>query len=327
MAQIEIWHDDLLRRLRQRRGGPTGRAKYSPRRPRRKDRTAVVTDSSAALPRIVLDHPLATGLRQVPMPVMIGEQIHAEGTAELDRDLPIALATGSTVRTSRPAPGAFTGVYQQIAEAGFARILSIHLSGKLSGTADAARIAAREALIPVTVVDSETTGFCQGTVVLDALIRAGFHEPIEDIAAGAHRAAAASRVFFTVPNLEQLRRGGRIGTLTGIIGSLLQVKPVLSLEDGVVTLVDRPRSTPKAIDRMVELIAAEAQAAQTPVRLAVHVFGNDAVGHELAERLQDLSATPVPVIPLPAVLAAHLGLGGLGITLNPVDPDALDLFH
>ena len=141
MAEIEQWHEDLLQRLRRRRGGPTGRARYSPRRPRRRDRTAVITDSSAALPRVVLEHPLAAGLRQVPMPVMIGDQIHSEGTAELDRDLPLALAAGTTVRTSRPAPGVFSGVYQEVAEAGFARIISIHLSGKLSGTADAARIA------------------------------------------------------------------------------------------------------------------------------------------------------------------------------------------
>lgn len=325
MAEIVQWHDDLLQRLRRRRGGPSGRAKYSPRRPRRRDRTAVVTDSSAALPRVVLEHPLAAGLRQVPMPVMIGDQIHSEGTAELDRDLPLALAAGATVRTSRPAPGVFSGVYQEVAESGFARIISIHLSGKLSGTADAARIAAREALIPVTVVDTETTGFCQGTVVLDALIRAGFHEPIEEIADGAQRAAADSRVFFTVPNLEQLRRGGRIGTVAGLLGSLLQVKPVLTLADGVVSLVDRPRTTAKAVDRMVELAQESSQG--RPVRIAVHGFGNDSAAHELAARVQPESATPVPVITLPAVLAAHLGLGALGITVNPVDEAALGLLH
>lgn len=325
MAEIDAWHQDLLLRLRQRRGGPTGRAKYSPRRPRRRDRTAVVTDSSAALPRVVLEHPLALGLRQIPMPVMIGDQIHSEGTSELDRDLPLALAAGTAVRTSRPAPGVFSSVYQEIAEAGYARIISIHISGQLSGTADAARIGSREALIPVTVVDTETTGFCQGTVVLDALIRAGFHEPIEEIVEGAQRASADSRVFFTVPNLEQLRRGGRIGTLAGLLGSLLQVKPVLTLADGVVTLVDRPRTSAKAVDRMVEL--AQESIDGRPVRIAVHGFGNDAAAHELAGRLQLSSATPVPVIPLPAVLAAHLGLGALGITVNPIDEAALGLLR
>lgn len=325
MAEIDDWHQDLLRRLRQRRGGPSGRARYSPRRPRRKDRTAVVTDSSAALPRVVLEHPLAAGLRQVPMPVMIGEQIHSEGSGELDRDLPLALAAGTTVRTSRPAPGVFSGVYQEVAEAGFARIISIHLSGKLSGTADAARIASREALIPVSVVDTGTTGFCQGTVVLDALIRSGFHEPVEEIVEGARRASADSRVFFTVPNLEQLRRGGRIGTVAGLLGNLLQVKPVLTLSEGVVSLVDRPRTTVKAVDRMVELVHAAATG--RPVRIAVHGFGNDAAAHELAGRIQSSSVTPVPVIPLPAVLAAHLGLGALGITVNPLDEAALGLAH
>ena len=89
--------------------------------------------------------------------------------------------------------------------------------------------------------------------------------------------------------------------------------------------VDRPRTTAKAVDRMVEL-AQEASAGR-PVRIAVHGFGNDAAAHELAVRLQPGSATPVPVITLPAVLAAHLGLGGLGITVNPVDEAALGLLH
>lgn len=321
MAQIEQWHEDLLDRLRRRRGGPSGRVRYNPRRPPRKDRTAVVTDSSASLPQVVLDHPLAAGLRQVPMPVMIGEQIHTEGTEELNRELPLALAAGTPVKTSRPAPGAFTTVYEELAAAGYQRVLSIHIAGALSGTVDAARIGARESLIPVTVVDSASAGFALGTLVIDALIRAGFSEPLPEIADLAGTGSAEARVWFTVPNLEQLRRGGRIGTVAGLLGSLLQVKPVLTLQDGAISLVDRPRTAARAVERMVELVAERAE--QGPQRVAVHCFGNDNTAHELAGRLQRYSATPVPVIPLPAVLAAHLGLGALGITVNSVSSGAL----
>lgn len=317
MAELVDWHRDLLVRMRERRQERTGRARYGIRPPRR-ERTAIVTDSSAALPPVVFEHPMVTALRVVPMPVMIGEQIHTEGTGELEAELPLALAAGTPVRTSRPSPGLFRRVYAEVADAGFGRIVSIHLSGQLSGTVEAARLAARETSVPVTVVDSQTTGFALGTVVLDALITAGFGERQQSIAEAAARASTASQVAFTVPNLEQLRRGGRIGTMAGLVGSLLQVKPVLALQEGVISLKDRPRTAARAMDRLVELITQDSDAERD--RLAVHCFGNLQAGEALAQRLQDVSSTPIPVITLPAVLAAHLGLGVLGVTINPLRP-------
>lgn len=318
MADLTAWQDAMLARIRQVRATQPGLVRFG-LPPSRKGRTAIVTDSSASLPASVVAHPLAKGLRQVPMPVMVGEQIHTEGTAEVMRDLPLALAAGTPVKTSRPSPGTFGAVYQELAESGFEQIISIHISGRLSGTVDAARIAGRESLIPVTVVDSHTTGFALGTVVLDAVIAAGFGTPAERVLTGVDEASQEADVFFTVPNLDQLRRGGRIGTMAGLLGNLLNVKPVLTLEDGLVTLVDRPRTAVRATERMVELTEEAVEAAGgRKERIAVHGFGNEAAAHELAWRLQHLSSLPIPVIPLPAVLAAHLGLGGLGITVNPV---------
>lgn len=320
MAEIAEWQAAMLARIRSSRAAQTGRVRIG-LRPPRKARTAIVTDSSASIPTEVLEHPLARGLRQVPMPVMIGEQIYTDGTPDLLRELPLALAAGTPVRTSRPAPGAFSAVYQSLAEAGYEQVISVHLSGKLSGTVEAARLASRESLIPVSVVDSRTAGFALGTVAIDAVIGAGFGTAPDQLLSSVDAAAQESGVFFTVPNLEQLRRGGRIGTLAGLLGSLLHVKPVLTLDDGVVSLVDRPRTMARATERLVELVreASEHDDAPRPAdRIAVHGFGNQEAAHELAGRLQSLSALPVPVIRLPAVLAAHLGLGALGVTMNPV---------
>lgn len=320
MVDIAAWQAAMLVRIRQLRASQSGRVRLG-LRPPRKGRTAIVTDSSASIPAEVIAHPLARGLRQVPMPVMIGEQIYTDGTSDLLRELPLALAAGTPVKTSRPSPGAFSAVYQSLAEAGFEQVISVHLSGKLSGTVEAARLAARESLIPVSVVDSHTAGFALGTVVIDAVIGAGFGVAPDQLLSAVDASSQDSGVFFTVPNLEQLRRGGRIGTLAGLLGSLLHVKPVLTLEDGVVSLVDRPRTTARATERLVELVREAAEHSDQPGpadRIAVHGFGNQEAAHELAGRLQSLSAMPVPVIRLPAVLAAHLGLGALGVTLNPV---------
>jgi DegV family protein with EDD domain len=320
MADLADWQDAMLAHIRQLRGAQSGRVRFG-LPPSRKGRTAIVTDSSASIPAEVLAHPWAKGLRQVPMPVMLGKQIHTEGTADLLRELPLALAAGTPVKTSRPSPGAFSAVYQELAESGYEQIISIHISGQLSGTVEAARLAGRDALIPVTVVDSHTSGFALGTVVLDAVIAAGFRVSAERLLAGVDVATQDAGVFFTVPNLDQLRRGGRIGAMAGLLGSLLHVKPVLTLDNGMVSLVDRPRTTARATERLVELAHESVDGADDAgrrERIAVHGFGNDAAAHELAGRLQGLSALPVPVIQLPAVLAAHLGLGALGVTLNPI---------
>ncbi|GAA4761386.1 DegV family protein [Citricoccus nitrophenolicus] len=317
MADLATWQEAMLANIRQVRSTQPGWVRFG-LPPSRKGRTAIVTDSSASIPAEVVGHPLAKGLRQVPMPVMLGEQIHAEGTSELMRELPLALAAGTPVKTSRPSPGTFSAVYQELAESGFEQIISIHISGRLSGTVEAARLAGREALIPVTVVDSQTSGFALGTVVLDAVIAAGFGTPADQVLARVDEGTQEAEVFFTVPNLDQLRRGGRVGTMAGLLGTLLNVKPVLTLDEGVVSLVDRPRTAARATERLIEL--AEDSTRDTEghkERVAVHGFGNEAAAQELAWRLQHLSSMPVPVIPLPAVLAAHLGLGALGVTLNP----------
>src|SRR5699024_251666 len=131
----------------------------------------IVTDSSSALPKEVYKLPNGSDLFVVPIPVMIGDQIYTEDDDILHQDLSIALAAGTPLRTSRPSPGHFSATYQHIAEQGFGRILSIHLSSKLSGTADAARVAAQTAPIPVTVLDSLNAGMSLGTAVLDVLLR------------------------------------------------------------------------------------------------------------------------------------------------------------
>ncbi|MFC7402272.1 DegV family protein [Citricoccus sp. GCM10030269] len=314
MADVAAWQNAMLTHVRQLRSAQSARFRFG-LPPSRKGRTAIVTDSSASIPAEVLADPLAKGLRQVPMPVMVGENIHTEGNADLLRELQLALAAGTSVKTSRPSPGVFSAVFQELAESGYEQIIAIHISGKLSGTVEAARLAARESLIPVTVVDSQTTGFALGTVVLDAVIAAGLRVGPEQLLSSIDAATQDSAVYFTVPNLEQLRRGGRIGAMAGLLGTLLHVKPVLTLDDGMVSLMDRERSISKATDRLVDLATENSG---QPERLAVHGFGNDPAAHELAGRLQDHSALPVPVIQLPAVLAAHLGLGALGVTLNPL---------
>jgi fatty acid-binding protein DegV len=103
------------------------------------------------------------------MPIMIDGQIYATDPDNIERELALALALGKTVKTSRPAPGQFSEIYATLASRGFDGIVSVHLSGELSGTCEAARLAAASASIPVEIIDTRTAGLAQGFLVMDTV--------------------------------------------------------------------------------------------------------------------------------------------------------------
>lgn len=165
----------------------------------------------------------------------------------------------------------------------------------------------------MTVLDSYNAGMSLGNAVLDVLVRTRLGLSAPFLAGIASRQANAGQTIFTVPNLDTLRKGGRISTLTGLLGQLLQVRPVMHLNDGAIELLDRPRSEAKALAAITEFV----EATEPPVRISVQAYGDFDTANQLAAQLQEHSSMPIPVVRLPAVLAAHLGLGALGVSLSP----------
>ena len=318
----ETWIQELSAELRARRSALPGRR---PVLRRTRGRIAVVTDAGCALPVNPDDGQLQLGIlgehiEVVPLPVMIDStpqqgQMYPEYSAELVRVLPLALAQGLPVRTSRPSPGRIAETYARLHARGFAGVVSVHLSAKLSGTVDAARLAAEEAPVPVTVLDSRQAGLGLGQAVIEAAMTARLGGTREEVEQAAESAAASSRSVFAVPSLEQLRRGGRINRLASILGSMMRVRPLLELRGGEIVLLERTHAMSRAVARMEETAAEYAQTLTNP-RLGVQCSGNPDQAAALAEQLQPLSSQTVPVIELPPGLAAHLGLGALGISIT-----------
>ena len=277
----------------------------------------VVTDSAAALPPGWAETAKVEHLvRVVPMPVMIGDQIYGEGSEDLIPSLAMALAQGHPVRTSRPAPGRFEAAYRELAAAGCTSVVSVHLSGLLSGTVDSARLAARSAIIPVEVIDSATAAMGLGFAVATAAECARSGASRHEVAAAAKSVSSDSSTLFYVPSLDQLRRGGRIGAAAGWLGTLFAVKPILVIREGRVVPLERVRTAPKALARLAALVQQDIAGRTGKVRAAVHHFGNGAD----AERLAGIIGTAAPeteilICPLPAVLAAHAGLGVLAVAV------------
>ena len=222
--------------------------------------------------------------------------------------------------TSRPTPAALLEVYEQAARDGADEIVSIHLSGEMSGTYESAQLAAREASIPVVAVDSRQVGVATGYAVLAAADAVDRGSSATEAAAAARQRAAASSSLFYVDTLEYLRRGGRIGAAAALLGGALAVKPLLKIDDGKVASLERVRTAGRALARLEEL--AVQAAGDGPVDACVaHLASPERAAHlasNLTTRLaENLEGREVWCGELGAVLGAHVGPGMLAVCVAP----------
>ncbi|MBB5791993.1 DegV family protein [Jiangella mangrovi] len=284
-------------------------------------RVAVVTDSTAHLAAGDVE---SHGLRVVPLQVVVDGVAVDEDSGFGPREVAAALRSHVPVTTSRPSPRAFLDVYESLAASGSTAVVSVHISGSLSGTADAARLAARDAPVPVHVVDSRSLGMGLGFAVLVAADAASRGLMADEVAALALDRAVRSSAFFYVDTLEYLRRGGRVGAASAVVGTALAIKPLLHLRDGWVDLLEKVRTSARARARLEDLAVARAVAGSEAgkggrVDVAVHHLDNAGRADELAARLADRlpSVGTVVVTEVGAVIGAHVGPGMLAAVISP----------
>ncbi|GAA2109955.1 hypothetical protein GCM10009841_31600 [Microlunatus panaciterrae] len=212
-----------------------------------------------------------------------------------------------------------------MAERGYAEVVSVHLSSRISGTCEAAEVAARTAPIAVTVVDSGTMAMAAGFAVLAGADLASRGAGAAEVSELVRRRAAASEIFFYVDTLEYLRRGGRIGAAAAMLGSALSVKPLLRVTGGEIRPFERVRTTSKAMLRMEELgVAALARAAGSAaaVEVEIHHLDNRECAEHLLQRLRGRVSTlgEITISEVSAVLGVHAGPGTVGLVVSPAVP-------
>ena len=190
----------------------------------------------------------------------------------------------------------------------------MHISADMSATVQGAHLAAAQSPVPVTVVDSRVLGAAMGYAALSAAAAAGAGADAETVAAVARSRASDATVVFYVHTLEHLRRGGRIGSASALLGSALAIKPILALTDGHIAPIEKVRTSGKALARMVELAGAAADRARMAGRIVdIEVQHLDfaaratEVADSLSERVAD--AGEIRVGELGAVVGAHVGQG------------------
>ncbi len=277
---------------------------------------AVVTDSTAGLPDELVE---AHRLTVVPLTITIDSASGREGVDVAPEDVAKALvARRSSVTTSRPSPADFTAVYGRLLGEGAPGVVSVHLSAKLSGTYESARLAAAGYAGQVVVVDSRSTGMGLGFCAVAAT---GF----DDLGAAAEAARAAiARIttLFYVDTLEYLRRGGRIGAASALLGTALSVKPILRMVEGEIVVRDKVRTASRALARLVDLAVDAAGDAE--VEVGVHHLAAPDRAEELvvrlAERLGDRLRACYQT-EIGAAVGAHVGPGLASVAVHTRSTD------
>ena len=275
---------------------------------------AIVTDSTADLPPSLAS---SLGITTVPLTLNFDGQSLLDGVditpTEFYRRLPNAT---SHPTTSQPSPGRFAEAYEALLTS-HESIVSLHISQKLSGTFDSAQQAA-ELTDPtrIHVVDTQLVSMSLGLVTLAAATLASRGGEAEAIVDKVQSMRGEVQTYFSVATLEFLRRGGRIGRASALLGSVLQVKPVLCIRDGLVTPLERVRTFDRALQRVVEL--ARAVDRGHGVCAIVGHAAAEAEAERVVRELEPIAET-LMMQPLGPVVGAHAGPGVVGVGVYPAE--------
>lgn len=273
----------------------------------------VVTDSACDLPdELVSEYQIEL----VPLSIRFGDTELTDRVELSTKEFWVRCAgTGPLPETAAPSPGAFGRAFTKLAEDGAEGIVCIDLSSRMSATIEAARQAARDLSgeVPVRVVDSRSVTMGLGLLVLAAAEAARAGGDLDQVTAAVERLIPNVRVFGAIDTLENLKRGGRIGNARALLGSLLAIKPVIEVRDGVVEEESKQRTR----GRSLRYLADKVVAAGPLDRLAV--FGGDAHDFDQFASLLDGVTPGHPKLrsDIGPVIGTHCGPGAVGVAWIP----------
>jgi DegV family protein with EDD domain len=252
-------------------------------------------------------------VRVVPLKVIFGDQTFLDGVdMSAERFYARLAAPGPFPRTSQPTPAEFEDVFRELGADG-SSIVCTTISADLSGTY-ASATQARAALpeLDIRVIDTRSVAVGHYAAVLEAVrvIESGGDAGQVEAAVAAVR--STERVLFTVDTLEYLRRGGRIGGARALLGSMLDIKPILEIRDGVIEPVGRVRTYPRAIDRVVEE-CQRAAAAWGGAEVVIAHADRPRVAAELVDRMRPLVSGEPSLTVVGPVVGCHSGPGAIGV--------------
>src|SRR5437660_7161717 len=274
----------------------------------------VVTDSACDLPaEVVAEH----GLTIVPLSIRFGQTELIDGKDLTPQEFWARCAASPVLpETAAPSPGAFEQAFRELAAGGAEGIVFVNLSSRLSATIQAAQAAAKEVAgtVPVQVIDSKMVSLGQGIQVLAAARMAAEGKSMEDVVGTVSDLVGRTRLVATLDTLENLKKGGRIGGAQAFLGSMLSIKPVIQIVDGVVEQESKQRTRGRSLRYLADKVAGAGAIEHLSV---MHAEAPDL--NEFLDMLNPVVARDrILVGNVGAVIGTHAGLGAIGCSyLSP----------
>jgi DegV family protein with EDD domain len=282
---------------------------------------AVVTDSTASIPETLLEE---LNIQTVAYYIHRGQEVLRD-LVTIQRDEFLAWLSSATFlpTTASPGPGDYVEMYKDLISRGFRQILSIHMTSKGSGAYQAASVAQAMVCdeirdIQIEVVDTQNVSLCQGWIAIEAARSALAGLSLDEVLARVNRMIPITQMVQTADTLKYLYMGGRIGKAQRLVGSILNIKPLIGMKDGVIVALGQARSRMQAYNMMAAFVADAVDKSKVKVAY-VHAGAIEEV-----EKLKQLVENKVEVVEsilaeLSPALAVHTGPGTAGLCFYPVD--------
>ena len=270
----------------------------------------IITDTTACLP---LETARRYDIPVIPQIITLSDKSYYEGVEiDIETFMRLLESKADPPKTAAPPPELFVQEFTRLASSGNP-ILCIHPSAEVSGTVRSATVAARDfPELDIRILDTRLVASPLGTLVQLAAEWAAEGLEIDAVLARLHDYMARARIYFMVETLEFLARGGRIGGAAHLLGSMLRIKPILTLNDGKVEPYERERTHKRAVARLKEIVSEQAPHNGKAYCSVLHA-GAPLAGKALAAELQMLINQPyIPVFDMPPAIVTHGGPGILG---------------
>ncbi len=270
-----------------------------------------MTDSACDLPTEVTER---LGIDVVPLTIRFGSEEYVDRVELTPTEFWAKCAASPTLpETAAPAPGQFEEVYRRAAERGASGVLVVNLSGALSATMQSAQLAARSVApdIDVRVVDSRSVTMGEGMIAVELARRAQAGAGLVGLEAAGNDLAARGRVWGALDTLDNLRKGGRIGNARALLGTVLSIKPIVEVRDGVVEEGGKQRTRGKALAFLVEKVRSYGTISNLAV---MHADSSDV--DQFVAMLDEIYPGEIIVGDIGPVIGTHAGRGTIGVAFS-----------
>lgn len=272
-------------------------------------KTAVVTDSTAYIPKEVREK---YNIHMIPLTVILGSEVYEEEKELTASEFYEAVKKMDLPTTSQPPIGKFVELFEELSE-NYDEVISVHLSSGISGTYQGA-ISAGDMVegIEVFAFDTEVSCMVQGFYAIEAAKLAQQGKSAAEIMPVLNELKKTSNAYFMVDDLSNLQRGGRLSSAQAIIGSLLQVKPLLHFKDKLIVPFEKIRTKKRAMKRIVELLREETNG-DSYYAAIIHANREEEAKEWKAELEQEFPNIEFSLSYFGAVIGTHLGEGSMGL--------------